>query len=121
MELDPLGDFNEGPSKRKVYEVDYESLSQAEVEKQMQGDVDYITSLFGVTVSGMLCCHTICAHFVTVGRRISPAAVLRLEQGEAHREVHGQYHYSICSRGYHASGEGAEATRCLRWAFALIL
>lgn len=62
MELDPLGDYNEGPSKRKIYEVDYESLSQAEVEKQMQGDVDYITGLFGVTVSGLLSCHTICAH-----------------------------------------------------------
>ncbi|EPS97173.1 hypothetical protein FOMPIDRAFT_1166715 [Fomitopsis schrenkii] len=49
MELDPLGDFNEGTSKKKVYEVDYESLSQAEVEKQMKGDVDYITSIFGVT------------------------------------------------------------------------
>ncbi|KAI0731621.1 hypothetical protein C8Q72DRAFT_821640 [Fomitopsis betulina] len=49
MELDPLGDINEGSSKRKVYEVDYESLSQAEVEKQMQEDVDYITSIFGVT------------------------------------------------------------------------
>ncbi|KAI0355799.1 hypothetical protein OH77DRAFT_1402378 [Trametes cingulata] len=34
--------------ERKIYEVEYSALSQPEVERIMQSDVDHITSIFGV-------------------------------------------------------------------------
>ena len=39
-------------AKRKLYEIDYESLSQSAVEKLMQDDIDYICGILGVDVSG---------------------------------------------------------------------
>ncbi len=38
-------------SKRKSYEIEYESLSQPAVEKLMQQEVEYITGILGVDVS----------------------------------------------------------------------
>lgn len=37
-------------SDRKVYEVEHTSLSQPDVEKMMQADVDHISGIFGVEV-----------------------------------------------------------------------
>lgn len=37
--------------KRKVYEVDYDTLSQADIEKMMKEDVENISGIFGVDVS----------------------------------------------------------------------
>ena len=39
-------------AKRKLYEIDYESLSQSAVEKLMQDDIDHICGILGVDVSG---------------------------------------------------------------------
>jgi ariadne-1 len=39
--------------KRKSYEIDYESLSQTDVEKLMSQDIDHISGIFGVDVSVM--------------------------------------------------------------------
>ncbi|KAH9915064.1 RING-5 domain-containing protein [Epithele typhae] len=49
VEMDFGGDFP-GPSKSnlKVYEVEHSSLSQVDVEKMMQSDVDHISGIFGV-------------------------------------------------------------------------
>jgi len=38
-------------SKRKIYEVEYDTLSQEAVEVLMLKDVEYISSVFGVDVS----------------------------------------------------------------------
>lgn len=44
-------DFKVAPkTKRKSYEIDYRSLTQSEVEKQMQEEVDYICNILGVEV-----------------------------------------------------------------------
>ncbi|GBE80423.1 hypothetical protein BKA93DRAFT_828403 [Sparassis latifolia] len=48
MEIDGLNDGFDSGSRRKVYEVDYESLSQSQVEALMKADVDHISSIFGV-------------------------------------------------------------------------
>jgi len=48
MELDPLSDFGEPGRQRKLYEVDYSSLSQYDIDKLMQSDIEYISSVFGV-------------------------------------------------------------------------
>jgi ariadne-1 len=40
-------------SKRKPYEIDYESLSQSAVENLMQEDIDHICGILGVEVSGV--------------------------------------------------------------------
>ncbi|KAI0744333.1 RING-5 domain-containing protein [Daedaleopsis nitida] len=52
IEADGFGDdFKVATSSnKKVYEVDYSSLSQPEVEKMMQTDVDHISGIFGVEV-----------------------------------------------------------------------
>lgn len=44
--------------KHKAYELDYKSLSQADVEALMQQDVDHICGIFGVDVSVLynICC-----------------------------------------------------------------
>ena len=49
--MDDAFDFKV-PAKeaRKSYEVDYESLSQQSVERQIQKDVDHISGMFGVDV-----------------------------------------------------------------------
>ena len=39
-----------GRSDRKVYDVEHTSLSQHEIEKIMQTDVDHISGIFGVEV-----------------------------------------------------------------------
>ena len=54
IEVDGIGeDFKvAGRSERKVYEVDYSSLTQQEVEKIMATEVNYISGIFGVEVSG---------------------------------------------------------------------
>lgn len=53
MDMDAFGeDFKVVPKgKHKAYEVEYESLSQAAVEKLMKQDVDHICGIFGVDVS----------------------------------------------------------------------
>jgi ariadne-1 len=38
-------------SRRKPYEIDYESLNQSAVEKLMHDDIDYICGILGVDVS----------------------------------------------------------------------
>jgi ariadne-1 len=38
-------------NKKKAYEIDYESLSQAAVEKLMQADIEHICGILGVDVS----------------------------------------------------------------------
>ncbi|GLB45037.1 putative in Between Ring fingers [Lyophyllum shimeji] len=50
MYMDTYGDdFKVAPkNKRKPYEIEYESLSQAAVEKLMQEDVEHICGIFGV-------------------------------------------------------------------------
>ncbi|TBU44537.1 RING-5 domain-containing protein [Dichomitus squalens] len=50
IEVDGIGDDFKVPggSERKVYEVDYMSLSQPDVEKIMATDVNYISGIFGV-------------------------------------------------------------------------
>ena len=40
-----------GKGKAKVYEVDYESLSQRDVENMMRQDVENISGICGVDVS----------------------------------------------------------------------
>ena len=52
MDMDADGDdFKVAPkTMRKSYETDYRSLSQAEVEKQMREDVEYICNILGVEV-----------------------------------------------------------------------
>jgi ariadne-1 len=46
-----MGSYVPPKSKRKPYELDYESLSQSAVEKLMQEDVDHICGILGVDVS----------------------------------------------------------------------
>ncbi|CCL98184.1 uncharacterized protein FIBRA_00178 [Fibroporia radiculosa] len=46
MELDQLHDPSRPPTK--IYEVEYQSLSQSEVEKLISSDIEYISSVFGV-------------------------------------------------------------------------
>lgn len=36
---------------RKSYEIPYESLTQASIEKVMQADIEHISGIFGVDVS----------------------------------------------------------------------
>lgn len=50
--MDAFGeDFKVVPKgKHKAYEVEYDSLSQAAVEKLMKQDVDHICGIFGVDV-----------------------------------------------------------------------
>ncbi|KAF8343386.1 hypothetical protein F5887DRAFT_918607 [Amanita rubescens] len=52
MDMDADGDdFKVAPkTMRKAYEIDYRSLSQTEVEKQMRADVEYICNILGVEV-----------------------------------------------------------------------
>ena len=51
IEVDGFGDdFKVGRSDRKVYDVEHTSLSQHEIEKIMQTDVDHISGIFGVEV-----------------------------------------------------------------------
>jgi ariadne-1 len=37
--------------KRKSYDIEYDSLSQTDVEKLMSQDIDHISGIFGVDVS----------------------------------------------------------------------
>lgn len=52
MDMDNYGDDFKvaAKTKRKPYEVEYESLSQQSVEKLMQRDVEHICGIFGVEV-----------------------------------------------------------------------
>jgi ariadne-1 len=52
MDMDAFNDDFKVASKdkRKLYEIEYQSLSQPEVEKLMQQDVDHIIGIFGVDV-----------------------------------------------------------------------
>lgn len=52
MDMDNYGDDFKvaAKTKRKPYEVEYESLSQQAVEKLMQRDVEHICGIFGVEV-----------------------------------------------------------------------
>ncbi|KZT04182.1 uncharacterized protein LAESUDRAFT_682939 [Laetiporus sulphureus 93-53] len=49
MELDAFNDFSsqEHPH-HKIYEVEYDSLSQTDIEKMMKADIDYISEICGV-------------------------------------------------------------------------
>lgn len=75
--------------KLKSYEVDYDSLSQAAVEKIMRDDADHIRGILGVEVGGesSLLLHNAQAfverHCETT---VTPC---RMEQREAYREVYG--------------------------------
>ncbi|PPQ78849.1 hypothetical protein CVT24_002429 [Panaeolus cyanescens] len=61
VDMDTFGDDFKVSTKgkKKSYEVDYDSLSQQQVEKLMQKDVDHICGIFGVDVStaGLLLRH----------------------------------------------------------------
>ena len=52
MDVDAFDtDFrSSGRGNLKVYEVEFESHSQADIEKMMKEDVDNISSIFGVSV-----------------------------------------------------------------------
>lgn len=50
--------------KHKSYEIDYESLTQNDVEKLMQADVEHISGIFGVDVSPILSSAWIDSDFV---------------------------------------------------------
>lgn len=44
-------DFKISPAtKHKSYEIDFDSLNQAQVEKQISLDVEHISGIFGVEV-----------------------------------------------------------------------
>lgn len=51
--MDAFADDFKVPSngKSKSYEINYDTLTQADVEKQMQADADHISGIFGVDVS----------------------------------------------------------------------
>lgn len=53
MDMDAFNDDFKVASKgkQKSYEIDYESLTQAAVEKLMQADIEHIGGIFGVDVS----------------------------------------------------------------------
>lgn len=54
MDMDVFNDdfkITSTKGKRKSYEIDYDSLSQSDVEKLMVQDVDHISGIFGVDVS----------------------------------------------------------------------
>ena len=51
MDLDILGDEVKFKSTRKIYQVEYKSLSQPEVEQLIAQDVEHISGIFGVEVS----------------------------------------------------------------------
>jgi len=55
MDMDAFNDDFKVSSKgkQKSYEIDFESLTQAAVEKLMQSDVEHISGIFGVDVSNM--------------------------------------------------------------------
>lgn len=40
-----------GKGRRKVYEIEYDPLSQAAIEKMMRDDVGHISGIFGIDVS----------------------------------------------------------------------
>ena len=51
--MDAFADDFKVPShgNTKAYEIQYDTLTQADVEKQMQADADHISGIFGVDVS----------------------------------------------------------------------
>jgi ariadne-1 len=49
MDLDTFNVSSKG--KQKCYEVDYSTLAQRDVERQMCDDIDHISGIFGVDVS----------------------------------------------------------------------
>jgi ariadne-1 len=53
MDMDTFNDDFKvsGKGRRKSYEIEHEPLSQADVEKLMQTDVEHISGIFGVDVS----------------------------------------------------------------------
>lgn len=57
MDMDAFNDDFKVASKgkRKPYDVDYQSLSQSDVEKLMQQDIEHIHGIFGVDVSSPNC------------------------------------------------------------------
>ncbi|KZT04183.1 uncharacterized protein LAESUDRAFT_728418 [Laetiporus sulphureus 93-53] len=51
MELDEFNDFNSAEHPlHKIYEVEYDSLSQTDIEKMMKADIDYISEICGVDI-----------------------------------------------------------------------
>ena len=55
MELDTYNDeYKVKKEKQKSYDTVHQPLTQAEVEKFIQSDVDHITGIFGVDVSTLL-------------------------------------------------------------------
>lgn len=83
--------------KPKSYEVEYESLSQAAVEKLMQRDVDHICGILGVDVRlppSFFCTTNQCFLSSFFPGKIdehseSVAPTHQVEQGTAYREIHG--------------------------------
>lgn len=53
MEVDTMGGplIEQTTSKRKIYEVDSESMTQVDVETLIRKDIDHICSIFGIAVS----------------------------------------------------------------------
>ena len=55
MELDTYNDeYKVKKEKQKSYDTVHQPLTQTEVEKFIQSDVDHITGIFGVDVSTLL-------------------------------------------------------------------
>ena len=52
MEVDAFGGSLAEPTsnKRKIYDVEFESLTQTDVEALIRKDVEHICSIFGITV-----------------------------------------------------------------------
>jgi ariadne-1 len=52
MEVDGFGGGAIEPTanKRKIYDVDHESMAQSDIEALIRKDVEHICSIFGITV-----------------------------------------------------------------------
>lgn len=77
--------------KQKSYHVDFTPLSKRDVEKAMGENIEYITGIFGLEVRTLHdYCDTVVSNLYSSARSgFDPPTALRMEQGEAHREVHG--------------------------------
>lgn len=82
-------------SKRKVSDVDFETMAQADVEALIRRDTEHICSIFGISVRIRLvkfASVTLLINYsIWIGRRcVLALAAHALEQGTSYREIHGQ-------------------------------
>lgn len=67
MDMDLPKESNASASKRKAYEVDFDTLPQDVVESLIRKDIEHISSIFGISVSmwlvnGWIVLLTACGH-----------------------------------------------------------